>query len=101
MVISGQRTPKKREMLSIIMSTFDPIGFLSCFIVSGKLLLREIWRRGCKWDEMISDDLGYLWEQWRQQLHKVAEFRIPRCYFARMRSLQSAIGDLRSVKKSL
>lgn len=47
-VITGQKTPTKRELLSIIMSTFDPLVFLSCFIVGGKLILREVWRSECR-----------------------------------------------------
>ncbi|XP_043069090.1 uncharacterized protein [Drosophila bipectinata] len=45
-VMTGERVPTKREFLSLVMSTFDPIGFLSCYMVTAKLLLREIWRRG-------------------------------------------------------
>ena len=80
-VIDGKKTPTKRELLSIIMSTFDPMGFLGHFIVGGKLLLREVWRRGCKWDESIPLDVANSWEIWRIQLHAVGNFRIPRCYF--------------------
>ncbi|XP_058986462.1 uncharacterized protein LOC101901826 [Musca domestica] len=81
-VITGQKTPTKRELLSIIMSTFDPLGFLSCFIVGGKLILREVWRSECKWDEEIPVDLAQSWEMWRKQLYNAADVRIPRCYFA-------------------
>ncbi|KAH8298679.1 hypothetical protein KR018_002640, partial [Drosophila ironensis] len=41
-VVSGERVPTKREFLSLIMSTFDPLGFLCCLMITGKLLLREI-----------------------------------------------------------
>ncbi|XP_075167990.1 uncharacterized protein LOC142241581 [Haematobia irritans] len=80
-VMLGKRIPTKRELLSIIMSTFDPIGFLACFIVGGKLILREVWRRDCKWDEQIPQDVANSWELWRKQLVAVADFIIPRCYF--------------------
>ncbi|KAH8241600.1 hypothetical protein KR038_008745, partial [Drosophila bunnanda] len=41
-VMTGERVPTKREFLSLVMSTFDPIGFLSCYMVTAKLLMREI-----------------------------------------------------------
>ncbi|XP_032289057.1 uncharacterized protein [Drosophila virilis] len=44
-VLNLERIPTKREFLSLIISTFDPLGFLSCLMITGKLLMREIWRR--------------------------------------------------------
>jgi len=41
-VLSGERFPTKREFLSLIMLTFDPLGILCCFMITAKLLLREI-----------------------------------------------------------
>jgi len=41
-VLSGERIPTKREFLSLIMLTFDPLGILCCFMITAKLLLREI-----------------------------------------------------------
>lgn len=80
-VMSGERRPTKREVLSIIMSTFDPLGYLSHYTVGGKLLLREIWRRDCRWDEPIPDDLNNSWSRWRIQMKNIANFRVPRFYF--------------------
>ncbi|XP_053956165.1 uncharacterized protein LOC128861814 [Anastrepha ludens] len=80
-VITGERSPTKRELLSIIMSIFDPLGFLSHFTVAAKSLMREVWRRDVRWDEPIPNDVNIIWERWRQQMHKVAGFRVPRFYF--------------------
>ncbi|XP_070132548.1 uncharacterized protein [Drosophila bipectinata] len=41
-VLSGERVPTKGEFLSLLMSTFDPLGFLCCMKITAKLLLREI-----------------------------------------------------------
>lgn len=64
-VMNGERVPTKREFLSLVMSTFDPIGFLSCYMVTAKLLMREIWRRGVKWDEPLPDELAAAFGCWR------------------------------------
>jgi len=44
-VLDGTRVPTRRDFLSMVMSTFDPLGFLCCLMVTAKLLLREVWRR--------------------------------------------------------
>ncbi|XP_043069572.1 uncharacterized protein [Drosophila bipectinata] len=88
--MTEQRVPTKREFLSLVMSTFDPNGFLSCYMVTAKLLLREIWRRGVNWDEPLPDELAAAFEDWRQGMSLIQEFRCPRHYFGggRVRTLQ-------------
>ncbi|XP_065361898.1 uncharacterized protein LOC135955477 [Calliphora vicina] len=82
LVMSGQRSPTKREVLSIIMSTFDPLGYLSHFTVGGKLLLRQIWKSNCLWDEPIPNALNSSWKRWRSQMNNIANFRVRRFYFS-------------------
>ncbi|XP_036329455.1 uncharacterized protein LOC118741564 [Rhagoletis pomonella] len=80
-VVEGNRRPTKRELLSVVMSVFDPPGFLEHFIISAKLLMREVWRHEASWDEPLPDKLAELWERWRKQLPAVTEYAIPRFYF--------------------
>jgi hypothetical protein len=46
----------RRGLLSAVSSIFDPIGFLSPFTVSGRMLLRKACPEGIDWDE-TSDDI--------------------------------------------
>ncbi|XP_044573974.1 uncharacterized protein LOC123258162 [Drosophila ananassae] len=55
-VLSGDRVPTKREYLSLLMSTFDPLGFLCCLKITAKLLLREIWKQKIQWDEPLPEE---------------------------------------------
>ncbi|XP_073845830.1 uncharacterized protein isoform X1 [Musca autumnalis] len=80
-IISGQKIPTKRQVLSIIMSMFDPLGFLSNFMVGGKLILRNIWRTDCGWDEEIPKNIDVTWQNWRNKLINIKEFRLNRYYF--------------------
>ena len=34
----------KRNILKVVVSIFDPVGFISPFVVSGKVLLQNLWR---------------------------------------------------------
>ncbi|XP_017485502.1 PREDICTED: uncharacterized protein LOC108374055 [Rhagoletis zephyria] len=80
-VIEGKRIPTKRELLSIVMSIFDPLGFLSHFTISAKLVLRELWKRSIGWDEPVPNEVNAMWCVFRKQLLKVVECRVPRHYF--------------------
>ncbi|XP_036319927.1 uncharacterized protein LOC118734312 [Rhagoletis pomonella] len=80
-VISGSRPPTKREVLSYVMSIFDPLGFLSHLVVGAKLIMREVWRRKTTWDEPLHDDVTAAWRNWRKEVCKTAAVRIPRFYF--------------------
>ncbi|XP_036335546.1 uncharacterized protein LOC118745966 [Rhagoletis pomonella] len=80
-IIVGERRPTKREMLSILMSIFDPLGFISHITTTAKLLIREIWKRKLSWDDPLSDDLTTAWRLWRQNLSTVTDLEFPRFYF--------------------
>ncbi|XP_054738019.1 uncharacterized protein LOC129244424 [Anastrepha obliqua] len=68
-VLDGGRRPTKRELLSVVMSIFDPLGFLSNFVVSAKILMREVWKNYIRWDEPLPNNVNTAWEGWLLQLH--------------------------------
>ena len=72
--------PTKRNILSITSSIFDPLGFLSPFILNAKILLQELWRRKYTWDAAIDHNLQKTWFQWTDQLSQLQNISIPRCY---------------------
>ncbi|XP_070855577.1 uncharacterized protein [Drosophila suzukii] len=80
-VLSGDRVPTKREYLSLLMSTFDPLGFLCCLMITAKLLLREIWRQKIQRDEPLPEKIGKAFAAWRREMDAVGQFRCPRHYF--------------------
>ena len=42
-VVTGRRPPTKREWLSIVMSVFDPFGFLANITILAKIILQSTW----------------------------------------------------------
>ncbi|XP_055613925.1 uncharacterized protein LOC129760309 [Uranotaenia lowii] len=87
-VVGGEVAPTKRTILSCIMSLFDPLGLLSPFTVHGKLLVQDLWRTGCGWDETIDEDSVRKWRRWTELLPDIGQLRIPRSYFGCARSDQ-------------
>ncbi|XP_036328016.1 uncharacterized protein LOC118740546 [Rhagoletis pomonella] len=73
--------PTKRELLSVVMSVFDPLGFLSHFVIGAKLLMREVWKQNKRWDEPLPGNAVTVWGRWRSQLPAVTEYAVPRFYF--------------------
>ncbi|CAG7818892.1 unnamed protein product, partial [Allacma fusca] len=43
-VTSGRRTPTKRNVLKLMMSLYDPLGFLAHLIIKAKIFFQKVWR---------------------------------------------------------
>ena len=69
----------KRNVLRNIATVFDPLGFISPFVVIAKMLLLELWSRGYGWDDEIQDDLAIRIVKWFNHLHSLSTNAIPRC----------------------
>ena len=69
-----------RNMLSLIASLFDPIGFLAPFLVRAKILLQQVWQCGVGWDDVQPSELLEEWSKWREELDGISQFHIPRFY---------------------
>ncbi|XP_075170238.1 uncharacterized protein LOC142242552 [Haematobia irritans] len=79
-VLVDDIVPTKREVLQVLMSVFDPLGFVSCFMSYLKIILQEIWRCGIEWDQPLTSELFEKWKKWLQCLPIITRIEIPRCY---------------------
>ncbi|XP_043213923.1 uncharacterized protein LOC122377676 [Amphibalanus amphitrite] len=70
----------RRGILSTVSSVFDPLGFVSPFILRGKQIVKELCRDGIGWDDPVPDDILTRWGDWTSQLEALSSLRIPRCY---------------------
>ncbi|XP_062556699.1 uncharacterized protein LOC134221525 [Armigeres subalbatus] len=80
-LLDGNTYPTKRELLSLVMSIFDPLGLVANFVIHGKILVQEVWRSGSTWDDKIPELLFASWSRWVRALHSLEQVRIQRCYF--------------------
>lgn len=79
-VIDEDLMPTKRECLQVLMSIFDPLGFISCYTVGLKILLQEICRAGIGWDDTLNEALKLKWFKWKDTIKLIFDVKIPRCY---------------------
>ena len=70
----------QRRILAAVMSMFDPLGFLSPFILGPKILLQEIRRIDLNWDETIPPDTIRPWKEWTNELEELGRLCLPRSY---------------------
>ncbi|XP_073821618.1 uncharacterized protein [Musca autumnalis] len=79
-VFESHVVPTKREVLQVLMSIFDPLGFISHYTIGLKILLQQIWRSAIKWDDELNDELYNNWSSWLSNLEKISHVQVPRCY---------------------
>ncbi|XP_055633285.1 uncharacterized protein LOC129773665 [Toxorhynchites rutilus septentrionalis] len=79
-LLQGHIVPTKRQILSTLMTIYDPIGLLTNFLMFLRMLLQEIWRSGVNWDEPIKSEQWEKWQIWLQVLPQVESVTVPRCY---------------------
>ena len=70
----------KRGMVSVVYSLFDPPGFIAPYIMKAKLLLQTLNRKEIGWDEPVKDAECLQWERWIDDLVKLREVKIDRCF---------------------
>ncbi|XP_055645639.1 uncharacterized protein LOC129782532 [Toxorhynchites rutilus septentrionalis] len=80
-LVDGNGYPTKRELLSLVMSIFDPLGLVANFVIHGKVLVQDVWRSGIEWDETIPEAIYPMWNRWILALQELSSVRINRSYF--------------------
>ena len=59
----------RRQLLSVVASIFDPLGFLAPVTLTGKLILQATYRDAATWDMPLQPALLTRWKNWTQSLH--------------------------------
>lgn len=73
------KSKTRRGILSIVNSTFDPLGFLAPLILPAKLLMRDLCKEKLGWDEDIGDLRAEQWNKWLEDITLLSGFSIRRC----------------------
>ena len=69
----------KRSFLKRVASVFDPLGFITPYVLSAKVLMQELWVQNIDWDVPIDGKIKSLMEEWCRDLQYLVEMKVPRC----------------------
>ena len=61
-------------------SIYDPFVFLAPFVLKAKLILQELCKLQLGWDDKIPDELAIHWNHCHQDLLKLKDFKVNRCF---------------------
>ncbi len=79
-IVVKDRPLTRRGILSVVSSVFDPLGFVAPFILQAKQILQDLCRMKLGWDELIPEKFQARWQSWLQDLPKLEELAIDRCF---------------------
>ena len=72
------KTPTRRNILSITSSIYDPLGLISPFIFTARIILQKLCKEKVAWDEQIPPQHQQEWEKWLKELTMLRELKVQR-----------------------
>ena len=70
----------RREVLSLLASVYDPLGFAAPALLRGKIIFQAATALKLDWDDPLPSDLDEAFESWRSNLPALERLRIPRWF---------------------
>lgn len=77
-IAKSAKTP--RQVLSFVSSVWNPYGFVSPFVVRGRVFLQELWPLKLDWDDLIDDERLQVRTKIEEEARKLDELGFPRRY---------------------
>lgn len=79
-VLPFDSAPTKRNILSYIARTFDPLGFLTPVTFWIKYFIQQLWLAQLDWDTPLTPILVTAWNDFSSQFPTLQDIRIPRFF---------------------
>ncbi|XP_053611107.1 uncharacterized protein LOC128675613 [Plodia interpunctella] len=70
----------KRNVLSTIAKSFDPLGWLTPAIILLKIFMQRLWLAGLDWDEDLPTDLKEEWVTYLDRFEHIENIQFPRWF---------------------
>ncbi|CAL1272539.1 unnamed protein product [Larinioides sclopetarius] len=77
-VVDPESVTTKRQLLSVIAKTFDPLGLFSPAIIILKIILQELFKSKSSWDDPIPPSIHETWTKFQHESVHFKSVSIPR-----------------------
>ena len=68
----------KRQILRETAEAFDPLGYSSPVLINAKFFLRNLWKNGLAWNDIVSPEQIDCWKNLQKDLHPISNVKLPR-----------------------
>ncbi|GBL57200.1 hypothetical protein AVEN_158502-1, partial [Araneus ventricosus] len=72
----------KRHILKTVAKIFDPVGFISPFVIRVKCLLQQLWELGSDFDDAVPQRVRQNWLEWCAEVETLKSFSLKRTLFS-------------------
>ncbi|GBM20678.1 hypothetical protein AVEN_150654-1 [Araneus ventricosus] len=72
----------KRHILKTVAKVFDPVGFISPFVIRVKCLLQQLWELGLDFDDAVPQRVRQNWLEWCAEVETLKSFSLKRTLFS-------------------
>lgn len=86
----------KRSLLKITAKLFDPLGFLSPFVIKLKILFQTLCAEKVDWDDTLEEKVQTQWQSIISELNSLEGLEVPRCYFEAIAAMEACISDIQN-----
>ena len=69
----------KRKFFRKISTLFNPLGFVTPFVIRARTLMREVWISGNDWDDQLTENILDKTKKWRADLQNLGNIKVGRC----------------------
>ncbi|XP_064081903.1 uncharacterized protein LOC135198264 [Macrobrachium nipponense] len=67
----------KHNLLSLVSTVFDPLGFHCPVIIRGKILIQAAWRTNVSWNDPLGEEFLSSWMELYEEFKALSEFSVP------------------------
>lgn len=71
MSATSKKPVTRRNIVSVVYSLFNPLGFIAPYIMKAKLILQMLSRKKIGWDEPLEENENEQWTRWLDDLGKL------------------------------
>lgn len=78
--LTAEPVDTRRQVCSLLPKIYDPMGLISPYVITAKMLLQEVCQLQTDWDEKLPQDMINRWKTWQADIPNLDGFKMPRWF---------------------